>query len=244
MSLAIDRQDIIDTVYLGAATPGNPGWIHPQSTFFNADIETVYDPDMANTLLDDAGFVDSDGDNIREFDGEPMSFSFITPSNNALRIRIAELVREMLSEVGIDAQVEVVEQATWEEAVWPGFNIRQGRNYEMAMWGWSAPIQADVIRVSTLVHSDPDIGSLNLTGYASDEMDALVEELIVTVDAERQSELLQSIQALIAEDLPFIMILYPDAVYAYRPDDYDNWVFMSGQGIFHKLSFLPQTARP
>ncbi|MEO1290308.1 MAG: ABC transporter substrate-binding protein, partial [Chloroflexota bacterium] len=143
MSLAIDRQDIIDTVYLGAATAGNPGWIHPQSTFFNANIETLHDPDVANTLLDDAGFLDSDGDGIREFDGEAMSFSFIMPSNNALRIRIAELVREMLLEIGIDAMVEVVEQATWEDAVWPGFSVSQGRNYDMAMWGWSAPIQAD-----------------------------------------------------------------------------------------------------
>ncbi len=40
------------------------------------------------------------------------------------------------------------------------------------------------------------------------------------------------------------MLLYPDAVYAYRPAVHDDWLFMTGQGVFHKLSFLPQEARP
>ncbi|NDJ62229.1 MAG: ABC transporter substrate-binding protein, partial [Chloroflexi bacterium] len=244
MSLAIDRQDIVETVYLGQATLGNPGWIHPQSAYFNPNIETVVDPAAANALLDETGITDSDGDGIRELDGEPLTVEMVTPSSNALRIRIAELVREMLRDIGIDVQVLVVEQATWEDAVWPGFDIRQGRNYEMAMWGWSAPVQADPIRVSSLVHSDPDIGNLNLTAYNSAAMDELAAELIVTVDAARQTELINEIQALIAEDLPFIMILYPDAVYAYRSTVYDGWSFMSGQGIFHKLSFLPTDARP
>jgi peptide/nickel transport system substrate-binding protein len=150
----------------------------------------------------------------------------------------------MLLAVGIDAQVAVVEQTTWEEAVWPGFDVNQGRNYAMSMWGWSAPVQADPVRIGSLVHSDPAIGSLNLTGYSNAELDALTEELLTTLDMDRRVELMQSIQAIIAEELPFIMLLYPDAVYAYRPAVFDGWLFMSGQGVFHKLSFLPDDARP
>lgn len=244
MSLAINRQDIIDTVYLGTGTVGNPGWTHPASVYYNSEITAAYDPAAAAALLDEAGLTDADGDGIRELDGEPLSFEFLTPSNNALRIRIAELVREMLLAVGIDAQVAVVEQTTWEEAVWPGFDVTQGRNYAMSMWGWSAPVQADPVRIGSLVHSDPAIGSLNLTGYGNAELDALTEELLTTLDMDRRVELMQDIQAIIAEELPFIMLLYPDAVYAYRPAVFDGWLFMSGQGVFHKLSFLPDDARP
>ncbi len=244
MSLAINRQDIIDTVYLGTGTIGNIGWTHPVSVTYNSEISADYDPAAASALLDEAGITDSDGDGIRELDGEPLSFEFLTPSNNALRIRIAELVREMLLEVGIDAQVATVEQTTWEEAVWPEFDVNNGRNYDMSMWGWSAPTQADPIRIATLVHSDPAIGSLNLTGYSNEQIDALAEELTTTLDTGRQMELMHEMQAIIAEELPFIMLLYPDAVYAYRPAVFDNWLFMSGQGVFHKLSFLPAESRP
>lgn len=239
MSLAINRQDIVDTVFLGAATPGSAGWTHPASTFFNADVETLYDVEQANAILDEAGIVDSDGDGIRELDGEAISFELLAQSNNSLRIRMAELVREMLLEIGIDAQIIVLEATALDEAVWPGFDVNQGRNYDMSMWGWSAPVQANAIRVTSLVHSDPGIGTLNLTGYANERIDELAAELTQTVDPARQQELMAEIQVIIAEDLPFIMLLYPDGSYAYRPGVYADWEFMTGQGVFHKLSFLP-----
>ncbi|MDT8305389.1 MAG: ABC transporter substrate-binding protein [Anaerolineae bacterium] len=244
ISLAVDRQDLIDTVYLGAATPGSAGWIHPASPLFNPAVETLYDPEQAGTLLDEAGITDSDGDGIRELDGQPLSFEFITPGADSLRLRIAELVREMLLVVGIDAQVIAVEQGTWEDAVWPEFDVAQGRDYDMAMWGWSAPVQADPVRLSSLIHSDPAIGSLNLTGYVNEEADALSEELNSATDPDRRAELIGRLQEIIAEEMPFVLLLYPDGAYTFWGDVYDGWQFMTGQGIFHKLSLLPEEARP
>jgi peptide/nickel transport system substrate-binding protein len=239
MSLAIDRQDLVDTVFLGAGTVGNAGWTHPASVYYNDAVETTYDVEQANAILDEAGIVDSNDDGIRELDGEPLSVEFLAQSNNSLRIRLAELVREMLLEIGMDAQVVVLEATALDEAVWPGFDVNQGRNYDMSMWGWSAPVQADAIRVASLVHSDPAVGSLNLTGYMNEEIDALSAELTQTVDTARQQKLMADIQTLIGAELPFIMLLYPDGMYAYRSAVYGDWDFMTGQGIFHKLSFLP-----
>lgn len=244
ISLAIDRQDLIDTVYLGAATPGSIGWIHPASPLFNPAVETVYDPEQAAQLLEDAGITDSDGDGIRELDGQPLSFEFITPGSDSLRLRIAELVHEMLLAVGIDAQVAAVEQGTWEDAVWPGFDVTQGRDYDMAMWGWSAPVQADPVRMSSLIHSDPALGSLNLTGYSNEEVDELSAALNSETDADSRAEMVARLQEIIAEELPFVMLLYPDGAYTYWGDVYDGWQFMTGQGVFHKLSLLPEEARP
>jgi peptide/nickel transport system substrate-binding protein len=244
ISLAIDREDLIDTVYLGAATPGSIGWIHPASPYFNPEVVTSHDPEQAQQLLDDAGITDSNGDGIRELDGQPLSFELITPGADSLRLRIAELVREMLLVAGIDAQVAAVEQGTWEDAVWPGFDVTQGRDYDMAMWGWSAPVQADPVRLSSLIHSDPAIGSLNLTGYVNEEADTLSAELNSETDPERRAELTAQLQTIIAEDLPFVMLLYPDGAYTYWGNVYDGWLFMTGHGIFHKLSLLPEAARP
>lgn len=244
MSLAIDRQDIIDTVYLGAATIGSTGWIHPASSVFNGDISTTYDVAAAQALLEDAGIVDSDGDGVRELDGEALAFDFIVNGSDSLRLRIAELVTGMLAEIGMEVTVVSVEQTTWEEAVWPGFDVSQGRNYDMAMWGWSAPIQADAVRVASLVHSDPSIGSLNLTGFQNAQADELAESIVAEIDEGARAEMIAELQTVIADELPFILLLYPDGAYAYNADTYDGWAFMTGQGVFHKLSLLPESARP
>lgn len=244
LALAIDRQDIIDTVYLGAGTVGNVGWIHPASPVYNAAVKTTYDPAAAQKILDDAGIVDSDGDGIRELDGAPLSFEFLVNGSDSLRLRMAELVSEMVREVGVEATVAAVEQATWEEAVWPGFDVANGRNYAMAMWGWSAPVQADVTRIASLVHSDPAVGSLNLSGYQSERADELAVAITTEIDPARSAELSGELQQVIAEELPFIMLAYPDGAYAYNSAVYGGWAFMTGQGVFHKLSFLPEAARP
>ncbi|MEE8601780.1 ABC transporter substrate-binding protein [Euzebya tangerina] len=244
MSLAMDRQDIVDTVFLGAATPGSAGWIHPDQVSFNPDVETTTDVEQANGLLEDAGYTDSDGDGIREADGEPMSYELITPSDNTLRLRTAELVSEMLAEIGIGAEVTSVESTTWEEAVWPGFDIANGRNYDLAMWGWSAPIQADASRVASLVHSDPSIGALNLTAFSNPEMDEVAQALTVEGDPDTRLELIGELQTLFAEQLPFVTLLYRDGAYAYNSEVYGEWEFIAGQGIVSKLSLLPAEARP
>ncbi len=244
IDLAVDRQDIVDTVYLGAATVGSPGWVHPDKPVYNPDVAAVYDVDAANALLDDAGYADTDDDGIREFDGQPMSFEYLTNAEDSLRLRISELVSEMLADIGIEVNVASVESSTWEEAVWPGFDINNGRNYEMAMWGWSAPVQANTIRLGQLVHGDPGKGFLNLTGFDDPDLNALVDQLEVEGDPETAQQLLNDIQAQIAEKLPFVLLAYPDGAYVYNSDVYGDWEFIAGQGIVSKVSLLPAAARP
>ncbi|UCG23967.1 MAG: hypothetical protein JSW55_17835, partial [Chloroflexota bacterium] len=161
-----------------------------------------------------------------------------------LRLRLAELASEMLGEIGIEAVVTSVETSTWEEAVWPGFDVSQGRNYEMSMWGWSSPVQANPLRMWQLLHSSPDFGFLNLTGFANERADELSEALTTEIDPATQAEILGELQEITADELPFILLLYPDGAYAYWSGVYDGWAFMNGQGVFHKLSFLPEEARP
>ncbi len=244
ISLAIDRQDIVDTIFLGAATVGSPGWVHPDKTVYNPAVAPVYDVAAANALLDEAGYMDTDGDGIREFDGGPMSFELLTNSSDSLRLRIAELTAEMLAKIGIEVNVSSVETATWEEAVWPGFDVNNGRNYEMAVWGWSAPVQANTIRIAELVHSDLGVGFLNLTGFANTEVDTISEQLQSETDPAKSAELIGELQVLIADQLPFVMLAYPDGAYAYDSDVYNDWEFIAGQGIVSKVSLLPPAARP
>ena len=244
MQLAIDSQDIVDTVYLGAATVGSPGWVHPDKPVYNPAVTPQFDVAAATALLDGAGYADNDGDGVREFDGQPMAFEMLTNSSDSLRLRIAELVSGFLADVGIEVTVASVETATWEEAVWPGFDINNGRNYEMASWGWSAPIQANTIRIAELVNSDPGTGFLNLTGFAHPDADTISSALLTEADPAAAATLIMDLQVLIAEQVPFMLLAYPDGAYVYNSEIYADWEFIAGQGIVSKVSLLPASARP
>ena len=244
ISLAIDRQDLVDTVYLGAATVGNVGWTHPESLAFNDAIETRTDVEEANAILDEAGITDSDGDGIREFNGTPMSHELLAPSDNPLRLRMAELIAEMLTEIGIQANVTSIERETLVGRVWPDFDVANGRDYEMSMFGWSAPVQVDPSQITSLLHTDPAIGSINISGFSDPEADELSEQLLVEQDEAVRQDLLDQLQVITAERLPFVMLLYGNGIYAFRSEVYSDWAFITGQGIVTKLSLLAPDARP
>jgi peptide/nickel transport system substrate-binding protein len=243
VDLAIDKQKLVDTVLLGLGVPGNPGWLHPSSPFHDPAVSARFDVTQATALLDELGYTDADNDGVREADGTPMAAELLVQSNNPLRIRAAELIAADLKQIGLSITVTAMEPESVTDRVWPEFDVSKGRDFDLAMWGWSAPLQLTPTRMADLVHSDPAIGSTNIGGFDNEEADALATRLLEEVDPDEQTTLAQQMEALIASELPFVMLYYADGSYVYRSDAYDGWIYQTGQGIFHKLSFQP-TAVP
>jgi peptide/nickel transport system substrate-binding protein len=239
IGLAIDTKKLVDTVLLGYGTQGNPGWIHPASPFHDPAVKPEYDMNKAKTLLDGLGYKDTNNDGVREADGKKLEGTLLVYSNNPTRVRAAELIAAAVKDIGISLKVTALEPNSVDAKVWPDFDVSKGRDFDLAIFGWSAPIQVNPVRTAELVHSDPAIGSINIGAYKSAAADKIAGELVVTVDAEKQKALVRQLEALIAQDLPFYMLYYADGIYAYRPDAYDKWTFQKGLGLFHKLSFLP-----
>lgn len=241
---AVDVESLVENVYLGAATPGNRGWVHPDSPFYNPDVESTFDPAAAMAQLDEAGYTDEDGDGVRELDGAPMSLELLVHGNNALRLRIAELLTEQLGEVGITLDVAAVEDQTLIDQVWPEFDVANGRNYEMSVFGWSAPTQADIGQMAGLVASDPAVGNLNITGFSDPGVDELATQLRSTVDEDARTEVAYELQEAFAEQVPFVPLLYPNGAYGYQSAVFSDWVSITGQGPMSKLSFIPEDGLP
>lgn len=239
VALAIDTQKLVDTVLLGYGTPGNPGWLHPATAFHDANIKAVYDPEKAKALLDGLGYKDSDNDGVREANGKPMAAELLVQSNSPQRIRTAELIAAALKDIGISIKVTSLDTDSVDAKTWPDFDVSKGRDFDLAMWGWSAPVMVNPLRMTELVVSDPAKGSINIGGYKNPEVDTLAAELTTTVDPAKQKELIQKLEAIIARDLPFVMLYYQDGIYAFRPATYGQWMYQQGQGIMNKLSFLP-----
>jgi peptide/nickel transport system substrate-binding protein len=238
ISLAIDRKKLSDTVFLGAATIGSDGFVHPENAFANKSIKTEFDVAKANRLLDSIGAAKG-ADGTRVLNGTPLKYEMLVSSTGGpLRLRLAELSAQMLKEVGITITPKVVESTAWTAAVWPEFDVRKGRNYDMTMQGWSAPTQFEAGRLVEQIHSDPLVGSLNVYGFKDAAGDKLAEQLRDEGDPEKRKALAQQMQAYFADQVPIITLLYADGLYAYRSTVFDGYKFQKGLGIFQKSSFI------
>ena len=105
LSLGIDRQEIIDSIYYG---------------FASAPLVSVgeelsqYDPDRANALLDELGMTERDGDGYRLGpDGQPFSILLEHAAHAPDLEPIAELLAEQLKDIGIDLQVKRIDAQLW-----------------------------------------------------------------------------------------------------------------------------------
>lgn len=239
IDLAIDKQKLVDTILLGQGTVGNPGYLHPASPLHDPAIKAAYDPTKARALLDGLGFQPG-ADGVRVAEGKRMEYTLLVQSNLPLRVRAAELIAAALKELGIQLTVKALDSEAVVALVWKDFDVTQPRDYDLAMFGWSAPVMIRPDTLGGLVHSDPAKGSINIGGYRNPEADRLSDELAATVDPAKRQQLIRQQEALIARELPLVTLFYEDGLYVYRPQAYDGWVFQKGQGIFQKLSFLPR----
>ena len=231
LAYAIDVEDIARTLLGEHGTPGSPGYVPPGAPWAT-EIAPQFDPARAAALLDDAGYLDVDGDGWRETPGsDPISIVMHTPGHDPLRVRAGELVAEYAAAVGVRISPQPGDFGAW------GATVRERGDYQMAIWGWSAPVQQNPDRMAQLFHSE---GALNFGEFADPEMDRLLDAFTTTLDEGRRMELAASIQELVAAEVPYITLYYPDVLQGYRPSVYDGWVTIPGAGAFDKLSFLPR----
>lgn len=123
LSHAIDRQEIIDLVFVGQGEPYQAA-PRPESPLFNERLAkqyTDYDVERANEHLDRAGYSQRDAGGYRLGpDGNRISFTFEIDSGRLTFIDIAELLQGYWQAVGIDVQVRTMDRSLWEVRVRDG----------------------------------------------------------------------------------------------------------------------------
>lgn len=240
VACALDTEDILETVLLGYGDRGSLGFYHPQVPWAADNLLQERDLEKSKELLDKLGFKAEDGQDIRIDDqGSPLEFELLVYAENPLRIRTAELISEQLKEAGIKVDIQSLEAGTVDDLVWPGFDVSRGRNYEMTMWGWSAPVQTRLDSLIDLMASDTEVGTLNIGGFESQQFDNLAEDFKNTLDPEAREDIVKEMQLLSAEKVPFITLYYPQIIAAFDDSAYDGWTMQEGVGIINKFSLLP-----
>ena len=104
MSMAIDRPLLVEIGY-GEAGRVSCNWVPAPEIFASTSLSCdTQDIAGANALLDEAGFVDSDGDGVREVNGVPMKILYQT-STNAVRQDFQALIKQWWAEIGIETEL-------------------------------------------------------------------------------------------------------------------------------------------
>ncbi len=105
LSIAINREEIVAVGYGSAGSPTCNIWPVGSENSPNNDDVCTYDPDLANQMLDDAGYLDTNNDGVRETpDGLPLSWTFVT-STNAVRQDTQALVKSYWEAIGVEVEM-------------------------------------------------------------------------------------------------------------------------------------------
>ncbi|MDD5953482.1 MAG: ABC transporter substrate-binding protein [Oscillospiraceae bacterium] len=238
LSYAIDVNDICKTLYGDYAAVGTRGLIRSDMEYAVGGLEYVHDTEKAAQLLDELGYTKTNGDGYRlDKDGKVLDFDILTYSGNTIRARIAELDAEDLKEVGIKATVKSMEMDTVDAYVWPDFEVSKGRDYDMSTWGWSSSNTPSFL--VSLCSSDYSIGTYNVMGYKSDKFDQIVTEQYDKVTTmEQMTSMLEELQNVVAEEIPCLVIAYPDSLQVCNTDQYNGWESGKGLNVVNVFSFL------
>ncbi|GAA1580760.1 ABC transporter substrate-binding protein [Kribbella sancticallisti] len=237
LAKAINVDDLVKTSLLGQGKAGNPGFIHPESPIKADQQSSLYDVEAAKRELDALG-ASPGADGVRMLNGKPMSYELLVQSTSTDRLRSAELIRDMFKAIGVAVKITSLDSDSLDAKVWPGYDVSKGRNYDMSMWGWSAPVMLSSGTIAQLFDSDPDDGSLNIVGYKDAETDTILDELRSAPTMEGRTAAAKKLQARVVDQLPFVTLYYRNGAYAFRKDAYDGWTWQNGSAVLNKFSFV------
>ena len=187
--------------------------------WYNSSIKDYeYDVALANQMLDDAGYLDTDGDGVREMpDGtNPLVYRLNWPSDSINAPRLAELLGEMWAEVGIETEPQAMDPDALTAACCPAFD------FDVMLWGWGSDPDPNLL-LSVMTTDEIPTGSSE-TGYSNPEFDELYYQQASEMDFETRKELVWKMQQIVFDDVVYLIPYYDPALQAYRSDKFTGWI--------------------
>lgn len=229
LSLAIDRDLLVEQALRGAGRPGGAGILPVEHADYHGDLPAlVQDQEEARRLLAAIG--------------ELPTLELLATGEQELRM--AEILREQLADVGVSVSVQSVDQRTRDSLVFEG-------RFELALVTWGSwGLDPDYLRMRYASTAGPvgiSMGTgLTGHGYHNPAFDELALQQASETDPQRRRELIGQMQEILAEDRPEIPLVNSYHIFVYRPGYYDGWRFMFYHPVLNhsKLSYLDVSELP
>ena len=203
LTLAIDRQKIVDTLWFGRARIANSPIISTVWAHRSDPGPWPYDPARARALLAELGWRDEDGDGVLERAGRRFSFELLSNSDNRTRTDAAVMIQEDLRAVGVEVRVRQLEFTTMVA------ELRAG-DFDAVVSAFGMDTSLDL---TYAFHSGSFGDGLNFGGYSNPEVDRLIEAARASADIAEQGRLLHEIQGILHHDQPLTFLWEPQRLY-------------------------------
>ena len=198
MTCLVDRQTICSQLLKipEARVPTGPFYIYgPQN---DPNIKPwPYDPERAKQLLDEAGWIDTDGDGVRDKDGVPFRFKYMIVSGLDIHEQIAKLLKDEAAKVGIDVILDPYEGTVF-------FGRVHDRNFDAVSMAWGGGLAGDPYQ--TWHSSQIGSGGSNYVGFKNAKADALIEQARQTLDRDKRNELYHQFHRILHEEQPYTFV--------------------------------------
>jgi peptide/nickel transport system substrate-binding protein len=198
LAMAFDRQAIIDKLYAGQARVVS-GPFTSDLPEHNPEVAPIeFNPQAAAALLGSAGWRDSDGDGILDRDGKKFELTLLVLAGNAPSRDQGQVFQEALRGIGVRLELKALDAAAF-------YDLVLQRNYQAAYVSWVNEPDPDP---SDLFHSKrlaPE--GMNVTGYANEEADQLMDEAAAEPDSAHRLDLYRQLHELLARDQPYLWTL-------------------------------------
>ena len=211
LSMAIDRNILAEIGY-GKAGKASCDWVPAPAAYVTPDNDwcLTQDIDGAKAVLDEAGWVDSDGDGIREKDGQKLSILFQT-STNGVRQDFQSIIKQWWSEIGVETELRNVDGSVFFGGDPNSPDTFQKFYADVEMYANNFP-GIDPAQYVAQYTCDkiprPATGwqGENVNRYCNPEYDKLVKELGQTAGVEARGKLVRQLNEMLTHDA---MVLLP-----------------------------------
>lgn len=203
---AVDGETIASVTLGGLYTYGYS--VLPSNLPYNYDkltYEYSFDKAKAEKTLDDAGIKDTDGDGIRELDGQNIKLVWVTYENRGLG-DIAQAGQQLLKEVGIDVDLQVVDSDTLTA------KSRAGE-YDLLANNWTTVGTGDPTEYLANWYSQ---SGKNVCSYKNDDFDVAYEVLINDFDDNNRTDAITKMQQYLLDDAAVLVHGYYNSSMAYN----------------------------
>ena len=215
ISLAIHRADLARIAYDGHATPADD-FISPANTVWrNTKLQPIHeDASAAAQLLAKNGF-HKNGAKLFDSEGHPVRFSILTNAGNRSREKMAALIQQDLAALGMQVNVVTLDFPALIE------RLMHTQSYEAAMLGLSnvEPDPSSMMNVwlsSSPNHQWNPSEKTPATPWEA-EIDKQMALQAATPDPKARKAAVDRVQQIVADQQPFIYLVYPNALCAVSP---------------------------
>ena len=205
LTMGTNRAEIVQAILQGYGEVANSSvppfhWAYDPSVA----VASEYDPAGAAALLEEAGWVDRDGDGVREnAAGQRLSISVKYNQGNQQRQDVAEIMQSQLASIGVEITPQVVEWGTLLQQI----NTPDLRDFDGVVMGWVTEFKLDD---TDLFHSGRIDEPYAWAGTRNAKLDRLLDTLAITVDREEALPLWAEYQRELALEQPYTFFYFPE----------------------------------